>query len=432
MAKSPKPFLQVALDFVDLARALQVAEEAAAGGADGLEVGTPLIKSEGLDAVRAMKQRFPDRVIIADMKTIDAGRAEVEIAAKAGAGVVVVLAGASDATIRECLEAGRNYGVTIQLDLLGVASPAARAQELEALGVGQMGVHTPIDQQMQGANPFDLLRDVRAVFSGRLAVAGGINSETAAEAVRVGAQIVIVGGAITKAKDARAATAAIRKALDTGEAVATDLYKRVTAETVREALTRVSCANISDAMHRSGDLPGIRPVVDGVKMVGPVVTVRTAPGDWGKPVQAIDHAQPGEIVAIDAGGVLPAVWGELATRSAQNRGLAGVVIDGGIRDVADIRALRFPAFSRLISPTAGEPKGYGEIGASIRIAGVRVNPGDWLVGDDDGVVCVPREQVAEIANRAMSVLEAENRLRGEIERGRTLSEVAELLRWEKK
>lgn len=429
---SKKPVLQLALDFVDLERALKVAEEAVAGGADWLEVGTPLIKSEGLDAVRAVKEKFPDQIIVADMKTIDAGRVEVEAAAKAGAQVVIVLGGASDSTISECVEAGRNFGAKIQVDLLGVESPARRAQEIAGLGVDQIGVHTPIDLQMRGADPFQMLREIVQGVEVPVAVAGGINSETAAEAVKAGARIVIVGGAITKAADAREATQAIRKALDTGSKVATDLYKRVTGDKVREVLAKVSTANISDAMHRSGDLPGVHPITPGAKMVGPAITVRTAPGDWAKPVEAVDQASPGEVVVVAAGGVGPAVWGELASRSAVARQLAGVVIDGAIRDVQDIRELGFPAFAKLISPTAAEPKGFGEIGVSIRIGGVRVNPGDWLVGDDDGVVVIPKEQVAEVANRAMYVLEYENRLRKEIEEGGTLSQIAELLRWEKK
>ncbi len=81
----PRPILQVALDFVDLPRALEVAREAVAGGVDWIEAGTPLIKAEGLNAVRALKAEFPDKVIVADMKTMDAGRTEVEYAAKAGA-----------------------------------------------------------------------------------------------------------------------------------------------------------------------------------------------------------------------------------------------------------------------------------------------------------------------------------------------------------
>ena len=100
-----RPLVQVALDFVDLPRALEVAREAVAGGADWIEAGTPLIKAEGLGAVRALKAEFPGHIIVADMKTMDAGRTEVEYAAKAGADVVGVLGAASDSTIRECAEA---------------------------------------------------------------------------------------------------------------------------------------------------------------------------------------------------------------------------------------------------------------------------------------------------------------------------------------
>ena len=103
-----RPLVQVALDFVDLPHALEVAREAVAGGADWIEAGTPLIKAEGLAAVRALKAEFPDKTIVADMKTMDAGRTEVEYAAKAGADVVGVLGAASDSTIRECAEAARS------------------------------------------------------------------------------------------------------------------------------------------------------------------------------------------------------------------------------------------------------------------------------------------------------------------------------------
>src|SRR5678815_2804907 len=102
--------LQVALDFTILQRALKAAAEAVAGGAELLEAGTPLLKSEGLEAVRQLKARFPAIPIVADTKTMDAGRIEMEMAAKAGASFATVLGAASPGTIRECVEVGRNYG----------------------------------------------------------------------------------------------------------------------------------------------------------------------------------------------------------------------------------------------------------------------------------------------------------------------------------
>ncbi len=424
--------MQLALDFVDLERAVQVAEEAVAGGVDWIEAGTPLIKSEGLNVVRTLRQRFPNHVIVADMKTMDAGRAEVEVAAKAGANIIDVLGAASDSTVRECVEAARNYGAEIIVDLIEVGDPVDRARAAEAAGADYIAVHTAIDVQMRGGDPFERLKVVANAVKIPIAVAGGINSETAARAVQSGADIVIVGGAIIKSKDARKAAGEIKNAILTGETVKTELYKRVDLENVREILLRVSTPNISDAMHRSGELEGILPISPGLKMAGPALTVRSYPGDWAKPVEAIDLADEGDVIVIDSGGMGPALWGELATHSCIQKKAAGVVIDGAIRDTVEIRALGFPAFSRLITPTAGEPKGFGEINVPIKVGGRRVYPGDWIVGDDDGVIVIPRDKVVEITNRAMDVLEKENRLRGEIEAGSTLSQVAYLEKWEKK
>ena len=425
------PILQVALDFLDLPRALAVAEEALKGGVDWIEAGTPLIKSEGLEAVREMKRRWPDTVIVADLKTMDAGRFEMESAAKAGASIAGVLGAASDATISECIEVARNYGLQIIVDMIEVPDAAERARQVEEMGADYVGLHTAIDQQMLGIASLDLIHEVKKAVSIPVAVAGGINSETAAVAAAAGVDIIVVGGAIIKAANAEEAARQIRKAVDTRQSVKTALYKRATAGDVRSVLEQVSTANISDAMHRSGELTGLRKVFDDIRMAGPAVTVRTYPGDWAKPVEAIDRAQAGDVLVIDAGGVSPAVWGELATHSARERGLAGVVISGAVRDTPEIRELRFPVFATEFTPTAGEPKGFGEINVPVTISRMKIFPGDWLVGDNDGVVVIPKARVAEVANRAMDVLERENRLRKEIQDGSTLSQVAYLQKWEK-
>jgi 3-hexulose-6-phosphate synthase/6-phospho-3-hexuloisomerase len=427
-----KPVLQVALDFVDLDRALKCAREAVAGGADWLEAGTPLVKSEGLAAVRALREAFPDRHVAADLKTMDAGRGEMEMAAKAGATSASVLAAAGDATIRECVAAGRNYGLEVEVDLIGAADPAAAAARAERLGAAAVAVHLAIDEQMLGRDPFAMLRAVRGAVGIRVSVAGGINSETAAEAVKAGADVLVVGGAITKSADAAAAARAIRQAMDSGQAVATELYKRVGAERLREVLGRVSTANISDGAHRRPCLEGIRALSPEMKLVGPAFTVRSAPGDWAKPVEAIDLASPGDVLVIAAGGAGPALWGELASHSAMQRKLAGVVVDGAVRDTPEIRRLGFPVFTRLVMANAGEPRGFGETGVAVTVGGQQVSPGDWLAGDGDGVMVLPRAEAVEMANHAADCLEKENRIRGEILSGQTtLAKVTHLLKWEK-
>jgi len=328
--------------------------------------------------------------------------------------------------------AGKNYGAKIVVDLIAVKDPISRAKQVEDFGADYVTVHCSIDEQMEGKDPFETLRRVAEAVSLPVGVAGGINSETAPRALKAGASIVIVGGAITKAVDPTEAARNIKKAMEERIAIPTRLFKRGSEAEIRDILQQVSAANLSDALHRGGVLEGIRPLFQGIRMAGRAVTVRTYPGDWAKPVEAIDAAEKGEVIVVDAGGVGPAIWGELATHSALQRGVAGVVIDGAIRDTYDIAQMRFPAFTRLIMPNAGEPKGFGEIGIPVTVGSRRVENGDWILGDDDGVVVLPRSMATEYANRSMDVLERENRIREEIKEGSTLSKVTELLRWEKK
>ena len=261
-----KPILQLALDFVDLKRALKNAEAGMAGGADWLEAGTPLIKSEGLHSVRELRRLFPKATIVADMKIMDAGRTEVETAAKAGANIVDVLGASSDATIRECIQAGKNYGAKIVVDMIAVEDVLSRAKQVEDFGADYVTVHCAIDEQMEGKDPFEVLRKVAEALTIPVGVAGGINTETAAKAVEAGAAIVIVGGAISKAMDPQQATRDIRKGLDTGKSISTTLFKRKGEAQIREILELVSSANLSDALHRGGVLQGIRPVFSGIRM----------------------------------------------------------------------------------------------------------------------------------------------------------------------
>ena len=426
-----KAILQIALDFIDLDRALAMAREAVAGGAEWVEAGTPLIKSVGLGAVRALRQEFPDKFIIADMKVMDAGRTEVEYAAKAGANLVTVLAAAADSTISECVEAAAEYGVKIACDLINTPNPAKRAKELEALGVDYIDVHTPIDAQMEGENPFATLKEVREHTSLPICVAGGITLSNMEEVIALGGNVMIVGGAITKTADAKNSAQMFTQAIE-GKSVETKDFARATENTILDILREVSVANVSDAMFHGGVISGINPLTPGMKCVGRVLTVRTAPGDWAKPVIAIDEASEGDILLIDSGGATPAVWGELATTSAMQKKLGGTVIFGAIRDTNENRELGYPLFCTTTCPNAGEPKGFGEIGAALLINGIAVKSGDYLIADNDGVAIIPQEKAVNITNKAMSILENENRLRSEIEAGSTLAKVAKLKDWERK
>jgi len=427
-----KPVLQVALDLVHGERAIEIASAAVRGGADWIEAGTPLIKSEGMEIVRQLKRKFPGHTVVADMKTIDVGGAEVEIAAKSGADVVVVLGVSSDPTITEAVLSARQYGSKVMVDLFNVKDKVKRAREAEKMGADYICIHVGVDEQMVGGSPLTELKGLARATRLPIAAAGGINSESAPRIVRAGASIVIVGGAIIKAKDVAAAARNVKRAIVTGRKVRTELFKKYGEKDLVEAFSKVSSPNVADAQHKRGAMKGIHPRLrHGQKMVGRALTVHTINGDWAKPVEAIDRARPGDVIVIDAGGGETAVWGELASWSCKTRGVAGVVIDGAARDIDAILDMGFPCFSRHVTSNAGEPKGYGGIGHEITCGGVTVRTGDWVIGDESGVVVVPQENAVEVANRALDVMERENRVREEIRKGGTLSSVLRLERWEK-
>ena len=427
-----KPILQVALDLLNSDRAITIAKDAVKGGADWLEAGTPLIKSEGMDIVRKLKDTFPDKSLIADMKTMDTGAFETEMASKAGADIVCILAASDDSTIIDAIKSARKYGSKIMVDLIGVNDKPQRAKELESLGVDYFCIHVGIDEQMIGKDPIKILSSLVKTTNIPIAVAGGLNSKTVVDAVKAGAQVIIVGGAITKAKDVTKATKQIKQAIETQKPVDTTLFKKYDKAQLKEAFSLVSTPNISDAMHKQGAMQDIRPVKPGFHMVGRALTVQTIDGDWAKPVEAIDKAEPGQVIVVDVNGGKTAIWGELATWSAKGKGLAGVAIDGAVRDLDDLVKIDFPIFSRHVSPNAGEPKGFGEIGAEITCGSQTVRNGDWIIGDDSGIVVVPQEIAQEIANRALDVKEHENRIREEIKDGGSLGSVLKLKKWEKK
>ena len=419
----------MALDLLELDRSIQIAKEAVSGGADWIEAGTPLIKSEGMDSVREMKKALPGTKIVADMKTVDTGAMEVEMAAKAGADIVAMLASSDNSTVEDALRAARKYGVQIMMDLLTVPDPVKRSRELDQLGVDFICVHVGIDQQMTGRDTVDFLKQIVKEVKTPVAAAGGIDAVSGAEAIASGAAIVIVGGSIVRSADVTASARKIREAID--HATVSIASQRSLEEELVSILRDVSSPNISDAMHRKGAMHDIHPINLGTKIVGRAVTVQTFAGDWAKPVEAIDIAGPGDVLVIYNGSNNIAPWGGLATLSCKNKGIEGVVVDGAVRDVDEIRALNYPIFSSGITPNAGDPKGMGEINAEITCGGQLVRPGDYIVGDDSGVVVIPKERAYEIARRAKEVEKTESRLYEEIRRGKTLSQVANLKKWEK-
>ncbi|NRG42385.1 3-hexulose-6-phosphate synthase [Rathayibacter sp. VKM Ac-2804] len=204
--------LQFAMDTLSTDAALELAA-AAAPHVDILELGTPLIKSAGLSAITAVKEAHPDKTVFADLKTMDAGELEADMAFKAGADLVTVLGVAGDSTIAGAIAAGKKHGKGVVVDLIGVPDKAARAREVVALGAEFVEMHAGLDEQAEEGFTFEtLLRDGEA--SGvPFSVAGGVSTATIESVQRAGAVVAVAGGAIYGAPDVGAAAAALRAAI---------------------------------------------------------------------------------------------------------------------------------------------------------------------------------------------------------------------------
>jgi 4-hydroxy-4-methyl-2-oxoglutarate aldolase len=154
--------------------------------------------------------------------------------------------------------------------------------------------------------------------------------------------------------------------------------------------------------------PKIRPVWSGATVAAPAYPVRCTPGDNLAIHVAVARAPAGSVLVVDVGDVTErGYWGEVLTTGAMARGLRGLVIDGGVRDVAALEALGFPVFSRTVALRGAAKVARGTVGSAVVVAGVPVDPGDWVVGDVDGVVVVPGDRLAEVvaAGRARSAAE---------------------------
>jgi len=190
--------LQVALDVLTIEEALDIAEKCDCSELI-LEVGTPLIKSQGMKAVSTLKERFPECMIAADMKTMDTGYLEVKIAVDAGADIVTVMGTAPIETIKEAVRAATELDVQIVVDMMNVKDKVERINEIGE--ADYFMVHTAIDEQKKGKVPFEEFKKVKEKNSVKLAIAGGINLENIDKVVELKPDLVIVGGAISKSND---------------------------------------------------------------------------------------------------------------------------------------------------------------------------------------------------------------------------------------
>ena len=190
-------------------------------------------------------------------------------------------------------------------------------------------------------------------------------------------------------------------------------------------LSQFSAATLHEALGKIGNLPyNIKPINPKMKIFGPAFTVLTAPCDNKMLHRAYAAAKKGDVLVVNCSDFYEAgYWGDLMTLGAKTKGLAGLVIDGCVRDADDIEALDFPVFSRGLCIRGTGSIGIGALNEPIAMGEIIVNPGDIIIGDRDGVVCIPQNRIEEAIEKAIAREFKEENVRIELRKGRTSMEI---------
>jgi 3-hexulose-6-phosphate synthase len=213
-----RPLIQMALDSLDFDQTVALADQVAPY-VDIFEIGTPCIKYNGINLVKELRQRFPEKLLLVDLKTMDAGEYEAGAFYAAGADIVTVLGVSGLATIAGVIKAAKKHNAEVQIDLINVEDKAAVARESVKLGAQVVGIHTGLDAQAAGQTPFADLQDIAALgLNVRISVAGGIKQATVQQVVEAGASIIVVGAAIYGAPSPAESAREIRELVDAAAA----------------------------------------------------------------------------------------------------------------------------------------------------------------------------------------------------------------------
>ncbi len=191
----------------------------------------------------------------------------------------------------------------------------------------------------------------------------------------------------------------------------------------KDLMDQTGCltGNVGDCLGRMAAMDSrIKALAHGMKVVGPALTVKVPPIDNLMIHKALTLVKPGDVMVIDGGGDHAwALLGFLMVSTAIKLGLAGMVVDGCVRDAAEIRASKFPVFAAGINPNGPMKNGPGEINFPVQCGGQLVHPGDIIVADDDGVVVVPQARAAGTVDKVKAVIAGEDQRLSEIEEGVT-------------
>lgn len=185
---------------------------------------------------------------------------------------------------------------------------------------------------------------------------------------------------------------------------------------------------VSDCMNRLNAMNSdIQPLFPGIRVVGVAFTVKTVTSDLAPVIKALELIQSGDIIVVDTHNSKDtAFWGEIVAMEAQRKGAVGIILDSAVRDVVELREMKFPVLCQGIAPNVASTIGFGYINVPIQCGGAAVNPGDIIIVDDNGVVIVPQDEAEEVLQKTRRFLENEVKIINRVKAGETLYRILDL------
>lgn len=393
-----KPKLSVSLEFLHLENALFCAEQSVSAGVEILEIGSTLLKSTGLTSIKVLRERFPNVTLVADMKVQNNIASEIKAIVDAGANSITISGSASPDVWKESIDIASEYNVEIILDFRDIVQP----QEYITENIPEKINIVMFSLKQNGNIAFSLLQKATSSLTIPVAVRDVQEEDDIAEAISLGASIISVSFCDAKEKNIQEAVKKIQKILSDTKKTFPEDPVSLHEEQLFELLDQVAPSDFCEVIESPCFLDEIFPIQKYTKIIGKVATLKTWPGSELAVLEFLLTLQPKTILVIDAGGRGAAVWGQMATEIAIKKGLTAVVINGSIKEVNKIREKSFPCYTTSMSSKMEKKQSMAiDEHCTLKIGEVFISSGDWLIGNDTGIVCISQNNVFLNANKAL-------------------------------
>jgi len=390
-----KPKLSVSLEFLHLENAIFCAEQSVSAGVDIIEVGSTLLKSTGLTSIKVLRERFPDVTLVADMKVQCNVKSEIKAVADAGANSVTISGNVSSEIWQQSLEVAKEQGVGVILDFRDIARP----QQLINRGIPE-GFQTIMLSIKEPS--FALLQKTTSALTTPVGVQGVEEEDAIVESISLGASTIGIRFSDAKEKSIQDAVKSILKILSNAKRTFPKDPMALHEEQLLQLLEQVSPSDFCEVSERPCFLENVYPVQKYTKIAGKAATLKVWPGAEMAVLDFLMKMESRCVLVIDAGGRGAAVWGQMATEIAIKKELVGVVVYGSIKDVNKIREKGLPCYTSSITPIIAKDQdsSFSE-NCPLKIGEVFVKPGDWIVGDDTGIISISQDEIFFKTNEAL-------------------------------